>query len=167
MCFISHCKCRSAVGGQSSAVVFSKEKMSKLQRTQHAEPAELLSTKLAPPRLRSALVPRESLLTRLDAGLEHKLTLLSAPAGFGKTTLVSHWLSARMKDEGGRMKEENLHPSSFILPKLPGLRLTPATTIQFVSGATSSPPARRSTLSLARQRSPCCTHLSSLPGRLC
>ena len=74
--------------------------MSKSQRTQHAEPSELLSTKLAPPRLRSALVPRESLLTRLDAGLEHKLTLLSAPAGFGKTTLVAEWVAGyRLRPE--------------------------------------------------------------------
>jgi LuxR family maltose regulon positive regulatory protein len=38
-------------------------------------------------------VSRDSLLARLDEGLAHKLTLISAPAGFGKTTLVSQWLS--------------------------------------------------------------------------
>ena len=53
---------------------------------------EILSTKLTPPRLRESLVRREALLERLDAGLEHKLTLISAPAGFGKTTLVSEWV---------------------------------------------------------------------------
>jgi LuxR family maltose regulon positive regulatory protein len=55
----------------------------------------LLLPKLRPPRLHSSLIPRERLLTRLDAGLEHQLTLLSAPAGFGKTTLVCAWMAAR------------------------------------------------------------------------
>ena len=52
----------------------------------------LLRTKLyiPPPRHEQVLRPR--LLERLDAGLEKKLTLLSAPAGFGKTTLVSEWI---------------------------------------------------------------------------
>jgi LuxR family maltose regulon positive regulatory protein len=38
-------------------------------------------------------VPRPRLLQRLDAGLRGKLTLVSAPAGFGKTTLATEWLS--------------------------------------------------------------------------
>jgi len=40
-------------------------------------------------------VRRERLHTKLNAGLNHKLTLVSAPAGFGKTTAVSDWLHAR------------------------------------------------------------------------
>jgi LuxR family maltose regulon positive regulatory protein len=59
------------------------------------ETYELLTTKLAPPRLRPLFVPRQALLARLDEGLEHKLTLISAPAGFGKTTLVSEWIAFR------------------------------------------------------------------------
>ncbi len=55
----------------------------------------LLSTKLIPPRLPSSLVPRQALLARLDAGLDRKVTLISAPPGSGKTTLVSEWLAAR------------------------------------------------------------------------
>ncbi|MCI0423069.1 MAG: LuxR family transcriptional regulator, partial [Acidobacteria bacterium] len=90
--------------------------MSQLQRNQDADTSELLSTKLAPPRLRSVLVPRDPLLARLDEGLDHKLTLISAPAGFGKTTLVSQWLSQRMRDEGRRMKgRQEFHLSSFSL----------------------------------------------------
>ncbi len=61
---------------------------------------ELLSTKLTPPFLRSALVSREHLVARLDEGLERKLTLVSAPAGFGKTTLVSEWLAAHSARQG-------------------------------------------------------------------
>jgi LuxR family maltose regulon positive regulatory protein len=42
--------------------------------------------------LRTSLVPRPHLIDRLNEGLVGKVTLVSAPAGFGKTTLVSHWL---------------------------------------------------------------------------
>src|SRR5713226_9916383 len=69
-----------------------------IREQQHAQPDdtyELLSTKLALPRPHQSLVSREPLLARLDEGLEHKLTLLSAPAGFGKTTLVSEWIATR------------------------------------------------------------------------
>jgi LuxR family maltose regulon positive regulatory protein len=52
----------------------------------------LLQTKLYIPPTRLELVPRPRLLERLNEGLRHKLTLVSAPAGFGKTTLVSEWL---------------------------------------------------------------------------
>ncbi len=55
-------------------------------------PAELLSTKLAAPPLRGPLVSRQALLRRLDESLAFKLTLISAPAGFGKTTLVAEWV---------------------------------------------------------------------------
>jgi LuxR family maltose regulon positive regulatory protein len=79
---------------------------------------ELLITKLTPPQPRPPVVLREALLFRLDQGLDQKLTLISAPAGFGKTILVSEWVHERMKAEGGRMSKEDLHPSSFILPPL-------------------------------------------------
>jgi LuxR family maltose regulon positive regulatory protein len=56
----------------------------------------LLTTKLHRPPLRPSLVPRVHLIERLDEGLHlgHKLTVVSAPAGFGKTTLVSAWAAA-------------------------------------------------------------------------
>lgn len=53
----------------------------------------LLATKLHIPAVRSELVPRPRLTRRLDKGLKLPLTLVSAPAGFGKTTLVSNWIS--------------------------------------------------------------------------
>src|SRR5439155_14128135 len=56
----------------------------------------LLASKLQPPRLPGGLIERTRLLDRLDAGLSRKLTLLSAPAGFGKTTLVRQWIAARV-----------------------------------------------------------------------
>ena len=53
----------------------------------------LLATKLYIPEPRPNLVQRASLIDRLNRGINHKLTLISAPAGFGKTTLLSEWIS--------------------------------------------------------------------------
>lgn len=57
-------------------------------REQAFAAGSLLLPKLQPPRLPSTLVERSRLLQRLDTALERKLTLLVAPAGYGKTTLV-------------------------------------------------------------------------------
>ena len=60
----------------------------------------LLSTKLSIPTPRSRLVERPHLISRLNSdlwggnGFARKLTLVSAPAGYGKTTLVTAWLAA-------------------------------------------------------------------------
>ncbi|MCJ7537779.1 MAG: LuxR C-terminal-related transcriptional regulator [Anaerolineales bacterium] len=53
---------------------------------------QLLTTKLYIPSTRPELVTRPRLIERLNEGLHRKLTLISAPAGFGKTTLVSDWV---------------------------------------------------------------------------
>jgi LuxR family maltose regulon positive regulatory protein len=53
----------------------------------------LLMTKLAVPSTRVSLVPRPRLSERLEEGLGRKLILVSAPAGFGKSTLLSAWAS--------------------------------------------------------------------------
>lgn len=57
----------------------------------------ILTTKLYIPPPRPGAVPRPQLIARLHAGFAagHKLTLISAPAGFGKTTLVSEWVNQR------------------------------------------------------------------------
>ena len=52
----------------------------------------VLVTKLFIPAARPELVSRPRLIEQLDEGLNRKLTLVSAPAGFGKTTLVTEWL---------------------------------------------------------------------------
>lgn len=54
----------------------------------------LLTTKLSIPPLRRDVVHRPRLIERLDEALQpgHRLTLVSAPAGFGKTTLIAAWL---------------------------------------------------------------------------
>lgn len=61
-------------------------------------PAQVLATKLYAPPRRFTIVPRPRLIARLSAGLGQeqgqgrKLTLISAPAGFGKTSLLSEWM---------------------------------------------------------------------------
>jgi LuxR family maltose regulon positive regulatory protein len=52
----------------------------------------LLATKLHVPRPRAQLVSRPELIERLQEGIQGPLTLVSAPAGFGKTTLLAQWL---------------------------------------------------------------------------
>ncbi|MFN2229705.1 MAG: LuxR C-terminal-related transcriptional regulator [Anaerolineae bacterium] len=61
----------------------------------------LLKTKLYIPPVRPGLVSRPRLVERLDEGLRlgHKLTLISAPAGFGKTTLLSEWIHSSIGSE--------------------------------------------------------------------
>ncbi len=53
---------------------------------------QLLQTKLYQPPKRPDLIARPHLVDRLNQGLPRKLTLISAPAGFGKTTMVTEWL---------------------------------------------------------------------------
>src|SRR5438046_7104055 len=53
----------------------------------------ILATKLYIPPLRPHVVSRPRLLERLNEGLHRNLTLIAAPAGFGKTTLVSAWVA--------------------------------------------------------------------------
>ncbi len=65
---------------------------------------DLLQTKLFTPRVRPSLVARPRLIEILNQGLAHKLTLLSAPAGFGKTTLVSNWLAEYYLPLGSEQK---------------------------------------------------------------
>jgi LuxR family maltose regulon positive regulatory protein len=53
----------------------------------------LLSTKLYVPRLRQQFVARSHLIERLSQAMKHALILISAPPGFGKTTLLAQWLA--------------------------------------------------------------------------
>ena len=58
----------------------------------------LIEIKLYVPKLRRGMVARPRLSERLVRGAESKLTLISAPAGFGKTTLLAEWLAAPPTD---------------------------------------------------------------------
>ena len=77
----------------------------------------LLQTKLYIPSWRPGSVARPRLIKRLDRGAESKLTLFSAPAGFGKTTLLAEWLAAASADERPAawlsIDQEDNHPTSF------------------------------------------------------
>ena len=84
-------------------------------------PAPLLETKFYVPRSRRGLVPRPRLTERLDRGTASKLMLVSAPAGFGKTTLLTEWLAA-----GPAAPADERRPR--------GCRSTGATTIPHPSG---------------------------------
>jgi LuxR family maltose regulon positive regulatory protein len=69
------------------------------------------------PRWRPSLVSRPRLMERLDRASEHRLTLVSAPAGFGKTTLLAEWLA--QSGHGERLvawlslDEGDNHPARF------------------------------------------------------
>jgi LuxR family transcriptional regulator, maltose regulon positive regulatory protein len=77
--------------------------------------ANLLATKLYVPPVRPNLVPRPRLTERLNAGLTGKLTLITAPVGFGKTTLLAAWLAEGQKAKGKRQNSE-ANDSDDLLP---------------------------------------------------
>ena len=56
---------------------------------------KLLHAKLMAPRLPAGLIARQDLLARLDAGLTRRVILVTAPTGYGKTTLVRQWIADR------------------------------------------------------------------------
>ena len=78
---------------------------------------ELLQTKLFIPPIRPNLVPRPLLVEKLKRklALGSKVTLLSAPAGFGKTTLVTSWLDQfELKTAWLSLDEGDNDPTLFI-----------------------------------------------------
>ena len=52
----------------------------------------ILETKISLPKYRSKILSRPRLFERLDKSLNGTLTLISAPAGYGKTTLITSWV---------------------------------------------------------------------------
>ena len=77
----------------------------------------LVETKLYLPRLRRSLVARPRLSGRLSRGSDARLTLISAPAGFGKTTLLTAWLSATVTENRSvawlSLEESDRQPATF------------------------------------------------------
>jgi LuxR family maltose regulon positive regulatory protein len=59
---------------------------------QSTDKFNILKTKFCPPNLTSDLVPRDRLMELLEGSQEVPLTLVSAPAGYGKSVLVCQWL---------------------------------------------------------------------------
>ena len=96
-------------------------------------PAALLETKFYVPGPRRGLVPRPRLSERLDHGTASKLMLISAPAGFGKTTLLAGWLAAGPAGPGGERRaawlsldERDNDPASFWTYVIAALRMAAA-----------------------------------------
>lgn len=71
------------------------------------EKTVFLQTKLQRPHVEDDLVSRPRLIKQINRGLERSLTLVSAPAGFGKTTLLSAWLQEQDVYSGWVSLDEN------------------------------------------------------------
>lgn len=67
----------------------------------------LLATKLFIPQSGPKNVPRPRLISRLNAGLDRRIILVAAPAGFGKTTLVGNWVRESDAPVGWLSLDEN------------------------------------------------------------
>src|SRR5205085_4431290 len=106
-------------------------------------PTPILATKLYLPRLRPNVVSRPRLLERLDEGLHRKLTLISAPAGFGKATLVSEWVEgierARTRTAWLSLDEGENDPARFLAYLVAALQTIAATIGEGVLGVLQSP----------------------------
>jgi ATP/maltotriose-dependent transcriptional regulator MalT len=76
-----------------------------------------LSTKIASPVIRSLLVKRSHLIEYLRLGMKRKLTLVIAPAGYGKTTLLGEWLASISKENWATawvsLDDDDNNPLSF------------------------------------------------------
>ncbi|MGO9082859.1 MAG: BTAD domain-containing putative transcriptional regulator [Streptosporangiaceae bacterium] len=96
-------------------------------------PTALLETKFYVPQPRHGLVLRPRLSERLDRGAASKLMLVSAPAGFGKTTLLSEWLAAGPAAPADErlaawlsLDRDDNHPASFWAYVIAALRTVAA-----------------------------------------
>ena len=100
----------------------------------------LLTTKLYIPPVRPELVWRPRLIERLNAGLHRKLTLISAPAGFGKTTLVSEWVAGCERPAAWlSLDEGDNDPTRFLAYLVAALQTIAANIGEGVLGVLQSP----------------------------
>src|SRR6266487_3717161 len=103
-------------------------------------PTPILATKLYIPRLRPNVVIRPRLIERLNEGLYRKLTLISAPAGFGKTTLVSQWVEGIERPAAWLSLDEGENdPARFLTYLVAALQTIAATLGEGVLGVLQSP----------------------------
>ncbi|HET8852298.1 MAG TPA: LuxR family transcriptional regulator, partial [Ktedonobacteraceae bacterium] len=126
--------------GQTESLSFSRleETTHSLLRTQPSatttEPEMMmLSSRLAPPRQPNTLVERERLLVALDEVLSTPLTLLSASAGWGKTTLLSVWAHRQKKTQVAWLSPDELDnsPTRFWVALIAALRRCPSLEANF------------------------------------
>src|SRR5919112_923500 len=102
--------------------------------------APILATKLFVPSPQPEAVLRPRLIERLDEDLRRKLTLISAPAGFGKTTLVGGWVAGIPRPVAWLSLDEGDNDPSRLLAHLVAALQTIAPNVgEGVSGALQSP----------------------------
>jgi LuxR family maltose regulon positive regulatory protein len=102
--------------------------------------APILATKLYVPPPRPEAVPRSRLIERLDDGLHRKLTLVSAPAGFGKTTLLGEWAATLPRPAAWlSLDEGDNDPTRFLSYLVAALRTIAPNMGEGVLGALRSP----------------------------
>src|SRR5256885_3375485 len=100
----------------------------------------ILATKLYLPRLRRNVVSRPRLIERLNEGLHRNLILISAPAGFGKTTLVSEWVASCDRQVAWlSLDEGDNDPTRFLTYLVAALQTIAATLGEGVLGVLQSP----------------------------
>jgi LuxR family transcriptional regulator, maltose regulon positive regulatory protein len=124
-------------------------------------PTPILATKLYPPARRPKLVHRPALIERLDEGLHRRLTLISAPAGFGKTTLAGEWISGSKRPSAWlSLDEGDSDFARFLMYLVAALRTIKADAGAGIMAALQSPrpaPAESVLSSLINE-------MNSLPG---
>src|SRR3712207_5385687 len=109
----------------------------------------ILATKLYIPLPQPKVVLRPRLIERLNEGLHRRLTLISAPAGFGKTTLLSEWLAGCQRPAAWlSLDEGDNDPTRFLSYLVAALQTIAANIGESVVGALQSPqpPLTESTL---------------------
>lgn len=99
----------------------------------------LLRTKLFVPSVRSRQVDRPRLIEKLNGGLDKALILVSAPAGYGKTTLVSSWLhEIGISSAWLSLDEQDNEPRRFLQYLVAAIRTVvpsvPGDTVQMLQG---------------------------------
>src|SRR3712207_1310197 len=101
----------------------------------------ILTTKLSVPTPQPKVVPRPRLIERLNEGALHrKLTLISAPAGFGKTTLLSEWVGGcDWQVAWLSLDEGDSEPARFLVYLVAALRTVAQNIGEGVLGALHAP----------------------------
>jgi ATP/maltotriose-dependent transcriptional regulator MalT len=103
-----------------------------------SEPLLLTKLYILPPRPK--IILRSRLIERLNEGMHCKLTLISAPAGFGKTTLVSEWVAACERQAAWlSLDEGDSDPARFLAYLVAALQTIKAEIGAGLLGALQSP----------------------------
>jgi ATP/maltotriose-dependent transcriptional regulator MalT len=102
--------------------------------------AVLLKTKLYIPIARPELVPRPHLIVRLNEGLSRSLILIAAPAGYGKTTLLSTWVAKCGQPVAWlSLEDRDNDPARFLVYLIAALQTIEADLGQDILSALQSP----------------------------